>query len=218
MDISADLIELGRTPMGVICAGAKSILDIPRTLEVLETQGVCVASYGQKEFPAFYTPSSGVKVCPSSIISSSLPLIAMLPVLPFSPHLLSSSPLLMFLFVAKGETNELGPMASRHPHLRRPTHQSVPLPLLTVSILELTTVDTGLTLPTPLATLLAVPPLPSTNGQKVQEAVEQAVRESREQGVDKRGKEATPWLLKRVGELSGGMALDLSTYRISLLL
>jgi pseudouridine-5'-phosphate glycosidase len=63
MDISADLIELGRTPMGVICAGAKSILDIPRTLEVLETQGVCVASYGQKEFPAFYTPSSGVKVC-----------------------------------------------------------------------------------------------------------------------------------------------------------
>ena len=62
MDISADLIELGRTPMGVICAGAKSILDIPRTLEVLETQGVCVASYGQKEFPAFYTPSSGAMV------------------------------------------------------------------------------------------------------------------------------------------------------------
>jgi pseudouridine-5'-phosphate glycosidase/pseudouridine kinase len=62
MDVSADLIELGRTPMGVICAGAKSILDIPRTLEVLETQGVCVASYGQKEFPAFYTPSSGANV------------------------------------------------------------------------------------------------------------------------------------------------------------
>ena len=62
MDVSADLIELGRTAMGVICAGAKSILDIPRTLEVLETQGVCVASYGQKEFPAFYTPSSGAKV------------------------------------------------------------------------------------------------------------------------------------------------------------
>ena len=62
MDVSADLIELGRTAMGVICAGAKSILDIPRTLEVLETQGVCVASYGQTEFPAFYTPSSGAKV------------------------------------------------------------------------------------------------------------------------------------------------------------
>lgn len=62
MDISADLIELGRTPMGVVCAGAKSILDIPRTLEVLETQGVCVASYAQKQFPAFYTPSSGINV------------------------------------------------------------------------------------------------------------------------------------------------------------
>lgn len=64
MDISADLIELGRTPMGVVCAGAKSILDIPRTLEVLETQGVCVASYAQKAFPAFYTPSSGLNVSP----------------------------------------------------------------------------------------------------------------------------------------------------------
>lgn len=68
MDISADLIELGRTPMGVVCAGAKSILDIPRTLEVLETQGVCVAAYTQKEFPAFYTPSSGINV--SSVPSS----------------------------------------------------------------------------------------------------------------------------------------------------
>jgi pseudouridine-5'-phosphate glycosidase len=70
MDISADLVELGRTPMGVICAGAKSILDIPRTLEVLETQGVCVAAYGQKEFPAFYTPSSGANVC--STLSTSV--------------------------------------------------------------------------------------------------------------------------------------------------
>jgi pseudouridine-5'-phosphate glycosidase/pseudouridine kinase len=60
MDVSADLIELGRTPMMVVCAGAKSILDIPRTLEVLETQGVCVVTYGEKgDFPAFYSPSSG---------------------------------------------------------------------------------------------------------------------------------------------------------------
>lgn len=63
MDISADLIELGRSPMAVVCAGAKSILDIPRTLEVLETQGVCVATYGENsEFPAFYHPSSGCEV------------------------------------------------------------------------------------------------------------------------------------------------------------
>ncbi|KAI8820469.1 Indigoidine synthase A like protein-domain-containing protein [Fimicolochytrium jonesii] len=62
LDVSADLTELGRTPVAVICAGAKSILDIPRTLEYLETQGVTVATYGESdEFPAFYTPKSGVK-------------------------------------------------------------------------------------------------------------------------------------------------------------
>jgi len=60
MDISADLTELGKTPVCVVCAGVKSILDIGRTLEYLETQGVCVASFGEsKEFPAFYTPKSG---------------------------------------------------------------------------------------------------------------------------------------------------------------
>ena len=60
-DVSADLTELGRTPVAVVCAGAKSVLDIPRTLEYLETQGVCVASYGTDEFPAFFTPHSGCK-------------------------------------------------------------------------------------------------------------------------------------------------------------
>eukprot|EP00966_Prymnesium_polylepis_P008396 193585-Prymnesium_polylepis.1 len=59
MDVSADLVELGRTPMAVVCAGAKSILDIPRTLEVLETQGVAVVGLGCDEFPAFFTRSSG---------------------------------------------------------------------------------------------------------------------------------------------------------------
>jgi pseudouridylate synthase len=58
-DISADLTELARTPVTVVCAGAKSILDIPRTLEILETQGVPVIGYGTNEFPAFYVHSSG---------------------------------------------------------------------------------------------------------------------------------------------------------------
>ena len=58
-DISADLVELARTPVTVVCAGAKSILDIPRTLEILETQGVPVIGYGTDEFPAFYVHSSG---------------------------------------------------------------------------------------------------------------------------------------------------------------
>lgn len=61
-DVSADLTELGRTPVCVVCAGAKSILDLPKTLEFLETQGVCVAGYGTDDFPAFFTPRSGLPV------------------------------------------------------------------------------------------------------------------------------------------------------------
>lgn len=58
-DISADLVELARTPVCVVCAGAKSILDIPRTLEILETHGVPVVGYRTDQFPAFYIQSSG---------------------------------------------------------------------------------------------------------------------------------------------------------------
>jgi pseudouridine-5'-phosphate glycosidase len=61
-DISADLIELSRTPVAVICAGCKSILDIGKTLEFLETQGVPVVGYGTDEFPAFYTRTSGFRL------------------------------------------------------------------------------------------------------------------------------------------------------------
>lgn len=59
MDVSSDLTELGRTPVAVISAGIKSILDIPKTLEYLETQGVCVAAYKTNEFPAFFMEQSG---------------------------------------------------------------------------------------------------------------------------------------------------------------
>jgi len=62
MDISADLLELARTEVAVVCAGAKSILDIGLTLEVLETQGVPVLGYQTDEFPAFYTRTSGFGV------------------------------------------------------------------------------------------------------------------------------------------------------------
>ena len=62
MDISADLEELANTPVMVICAGAKSILDLGLTLEYLETHGVPVIGYGTEELPAFYTRSSGFKV------------------------------------------------------------------------------------------------------------------------------------------------------------
>ncbi|KAG0006460.1 hypothetical protein BGZ65_007739, partial [Modicella reniformis] len=60
MDASADLTELGRTPVAVVCAGVKSILDVGRTLEFLETQGVTVVTYGPTpDFPAFFTRTSG---------------------------------------------------------------------------------------------------------------------------------------------------------------
>lgn len=61
-DISADLQELAKTNVAVVCAGAKSILDIGLTLEYLETYGVPVVGYGTDEFPAFYTRKSGYKV------------------------------------------------------------------------------------------------------------------------------------------------------------
>jgi len=61
-DVSADLPELAQTPVAVVCAGAKAILDLPATLEWLETWGVPVVGYGTNEFPAFYTRGSGLPV------------------------------------------------------------------------------------------------------------------------------------------------------------
>jgi pseudouridine-5'-phosphate glycosidase len=61
-DVSADLYELARTPVAVVCAGAKSILDLAATLEVLETWGVPVVGFGTDTFPAFYLQSSGLPV------------------------------------------------------------------------------------------------------------------------------------------------------------
>jgi pseudouridine-5'-phosphate glycosidase len=60
LDISSDLEELGRTPMVVVCAGPKAILDVPATLEYLETRGVPVVTIGQDELPGFYARSSGL--------------------------------------------------------------------------------------------------------------------------------------------------------------
>jgi pseudouridine-5'-phosphate glycosidase len=61
MDISADLYELARTPVAVVCAGAKALLDLPRTLEVLETLGVPVVACGTDVFPAFWSRDSGLR-------------------------------------------------------------------------------------------------------------------------------------------------------------
>lgn len=60
LDVSADLDELGRTPVTVVCAGAKALLDLPRTLEYLETRGVPVVGYRTGRFPAFWSRDSGL--------------------------------------------------------------------------------------------------------------------------------------------------------------
>ncbi|KAI5816295.1 IdgA domain-containing protein [Pyronema omphalodes] len=61
MDISADLTELGRTPVAVVCAGSKAFLDLERTLEYLETEGVYVGTFGSDMYPAFYSREAGIK-------------------------------------------------------------------------------------------------------------------------------------------------------------
>jgi pseudouridine-5'-phosphate glycosidase len=65
-DISSDLEELGRTPMAVVCAGPKAILDVPATLEYLETRGVPVVAVGQADLPGFYARSAGIPA-PASV-------------------------------------------------------------------------------------------------------------------------------------------------------
>jgi pseudouridine-5'-phosphate glycosidase len=61
-DVSADLLQLSRSPVVTVCSGAKSVLDIPRTLEFLETAGVPVVSYRTPDFPGFYLSKSGMSV------------------------------------------------------------------------------------------------------------------------------------------------------------
>lgn len=139
MDVSADLTELGRTPVAVFCSGPKSILDIPRTLEVLETHGVGVQTFNPSgEFPAFYTSSSGLFV-------------------PYAGSLTQAATSILL-------TQRLG--------LGSGQVFGVPIPESFEAV-----------------------------GKQIQAQVEVAVRESVEQGIDKRGKEATPWLLKRLAQL-----------------
>ncbi|XP_063785019.1 uncharacterized protein LOC134933611 isoform X2 [Pseudophryne corroboree] len=144
MDISADLTELGRTPVAVISAGIKSILDIGRTLEYLETEGVCVATFGDSSnFPAFFTPHSGFRApC----------------------------------------------------HVRNEEEAAQ----LIASSLDLR-LGSGVLIAVP------IPPEHAASGQMIEEAVQQALKEARIQGIV--GKAVTPFLLRRVNELTGGKSL-----------
>ncbi|KAK0506378.1 indigoidine synthase A-like protein [Armillaria luteobubalina] len=146
MDISADLSELTRCPVGLVSSGVKSILDIGRTLEYLETLGVPVVTYGKsREFPAFFSRSSGFQV-------------------PWNVDNPVAAAKLLHTQWQFGMENGI----------------------------------------------LIAAPIPEEHekiGSSIQKAVDQAVRESEENGMSKRGKEVTPWLLSRIVELTGGDSL-----------
>ncbi|XP_077325404.1 uncharacterized protein LOC143960560 isoform X2 [Lithobates pipiens] len=145
MDVSADLTELGRTPVAVISAGVKSILDIGRTLEYLETEGVCVSTFGDsRDFPAFFTTRSGFQA-PYNVCNE----------------------------------EEAARLIDRSLELR---------------------LGSGLLIAVP------IPPEHATSGEIIEEAIQQALEETRLKGI--RGKDVTPFVLQRVNELTGGRSLE----------
>lgn len=144
MDISADLEELAQTPVMVVCAGAKAILDLGLTLEYLETKGVPVIGYGTDELPAFYTRESGLGVD------------------------------------ARVDTPE--------------------------ELAAMFTAQRGMGLKTGMLVTNPIPAEYAMDKAAIDAAIDQALRELREQGVH--GKETTPFLLARVVELTGGDSLE----------
>jgi len=142
-DVSADLLQLANTPMIVVCAGAKAILDLPATLEYLETCAVPVVGYQTDEFPAFYSRSSGLKTS------------------------------------ARADAPEdVAAIARAHWEL-------------------------GMT-----SAVLVVAPPPDESAlpnETVEEAIREALQDAQVQGV--RGQEVTPFLLRRVSQLTGGSSL-----------
>lgn len=144
MDISADLEELAQTPVMVVCAGAKAILDLGLTLEYLETKGVPVIGYGTDELPAFYTRESGLGLD------------------------------------ARVDTPE--------------------------ELAAMFTAQRGMGLKTGMLVTNPIPAEYAMDKATIDAAIDQAMRELREQGVH--GKETTPFLLARVVELTGGDSLE----------
>ncbi|EER09035.1 conserved hypothetical protein, partial [Perkinsus marinus ATCC 50983] len=147
-DVSADLTELGSTPVAVVCAGAKSVLDLPKTLEFLETQGVPVLGWGTDIFPAFFTRDSGLRT--SGVVDDADHAAR---ILAASDRFFSS------------------------PRYRRP----------------------GCVIACP------VPEAGAADMKRIEECTEAALKEAEGNGVQ--GADVTPFLLKRINELTGGESL-----------
>jgi pseudouridylate synthase len=143
-DVSADIEELGRTPVAVVCAGAKSILDLPKTLEALETRGVPVWGYQTQELPAFFSRTSGLLL---------------------DRRFDSADELAKGIFTQRG-----------------------------LQFLQ------GILICNPVPEAMAMAP------RTIDGYVEQALSEAKAQGIG--GKEATPFLLRRINELTGGKSLS----------
>ena len=143
LDISTDLQALADTPMLVVCAGAKAILDLPATLEYLETMGVPLVGYGTDEFPAFYSIKSGLNTT-----------------------------------IRLDSPQEIVEFASIHWEIGMKSAVLVCQPL---------------------------PPEDELPGEQVDQAIEQARREAKEQHIH--GQPLTPFLLARLSELTGGASL-----------
>lgn len=178
LDVSADLAELGRTPVAVFCSGAKSILDIPRTLEYLETQGVSVTAFRQAsetatreayESPAAQSPDSGSGSISAAVAAGS-----------WASHLGTTTPFPSF-YTASSDRQV--------PLVSGPAHAAA---LIAAS--HRAELGGGMVFGVPI-------PAEHEVGAEIIAAVERAVRESEEQGIASSGKDATPWLLKRVKEL-----------------
>lgn len=143
-DVSADLEELGRTPVTVVCSGAKSILDLPATVERLETKGVPVIGYQTDELPAFFARQSG---------------------LPVSARLDSAA-----------------------------------------EVAALVAAQQRLALQSGILVTVPVPSGEAYDAELAEAIIAQATREAEKAGIG--GASATPWLLKRIAELSGGESVQ----------
>ncbi|KAG6492650.1 hypothetical protein ZIOFF_047615 [Zingiber officinale] len=192
MDISSDLTELGKTPMAVISAGVKSILDIPRTLEYLETQGVTVAVYQSNDFPAFFSGSSGCKVAWNGGRAITGNDVVACEVDSFSCS------------TTAGPVIGTGPREA--PSTTCPLAVAVPCRLDTPEqCARLIYANMKLGLGSGMLIAVPAPEEHVAAGNAIESAIKKALEEAKVKNVA--GNAATPFLLSRVNELTGGASL-----------